>query len=373
MASSWSCKTSRAGKTIEVVNAVVTPPALNGTRSAHADWMELRAIYSSSGRSTAAEFLGVMDLIEDRIAAAHPRDEVTGEILDDAILETDRNPPVDAMFGELQYRQRVLGDAYPFAVNRRPLGLVRVDDSTSVPGRVVYLFCLLASAIRENKFQPTVVTRPAASRIANLFQVCACLAAGGYTAGEVVSFGFPRPTGTGFLRALRAAYDRFGAGTVRRGVPPGFPVSAKDEGIDVIAWRDHPDRMSGKLYLLGQSASGFDWEGKSVVDRVGQFHGWFTEPPARHWMPSMFIPFTLHRDLSDDPLVAFDEMLANRFIRQEARYGIVFDRLRIVYFANACLRTNGAVQARVDGRERFDDLEAWVRSTLEIPGLVGSG
>ena len=233
------------------------------------------------------------------------------------------------MFGELQHRQRVLGDAYPFAVNRRPLGLVRVDGSTSVPGRVIYLFCLLASAIRENRFQPATVTQSAASGIANLFQVCACLAAGGYTAGEVVSFGFPRPTGTGFLSALRAGYERFGAGSVRNEVPPGFPVSAKDEGIDVIAWRDHPDRMPGKLYLLGQSASGVDWEEKSVVDRVEQFHGWFTQPPARHWLPSMFIPFTLHRDLSDDPMVAFEEMLANKCLRQEARYGIVFDRDRV--------------------------------------------
>lgn len=355
------------------MTAVVTPPALNGTRSANADWMELRAIYSSSGRSTAAEFLGVMDLIEDRTAVLFPLDEVTGDILDEAILETHRNPPVDAMFGELQYRQRVLGDAYPFTVNRRPLGLVRVDDVKSVPGRVIYLFCLLASAIRENRIQPAIVTRSAASGIANLFQVCACLAAGGYTAGEVVSFGFPRPTSTGFLSALRAGYERFGAGSVRREVPPGFPVSAKDEGIDVIAWRDHPDRMPGKLYLLGQSASGVDWEEKSVVDRVDQFHGWFTQPPARHWLPSMFIPFTLHRDLSDDPMVAFDEMLANKFLRQEARYGIVFDRLRIAYFADACLRTNGEVRSRVDGRERFDDLEAWVRRALEIPDLVGSG
>ena len=127
-----------------------------------------------------------------------------------------------------------------------------------------------------------------------MFQVCACLAAGGYTAGEVVSFGFPRPTGTAFLPALRATYERFGAGSVKQSVPPGFPVATKDDGIDVIAWRDHPDRMPGKLYLLGQCASGVDWRTKSVVDRIEPFHGWFTELPARHYLPSMFIPFTLH-------------------------------------------------------------------------------
>ena len=38
-------------------------------------------------------------------------------------------------------------------------------------------------------------------------------------------------------------------------VPPGFPSQLKDGGIDVIAWKDFPDKLPGKLYLLGQCAS----------------------------------------------------------------------------------------------------------------------
>ena len=118
-----------------------------------------------------------------------------------------------------------------------------------------------------------------------MFQVCACLAAGGYTAGEVVSFGFPRPTGTAFLPALRATYERFGAG---------------------------------------------------------------------------------------DATATFDQVLANRFLREEARYGIVFDRLRVAHFASTCLQANGGAPSRVDGRDRFGEVQAWVETTLEIPGLVES-
>ena len=160
------------------MNAFVAPPAPTGTRSANADWMELQAIRSAGRRSTIGDLLGIIDLIEDQAATVGPFDEETGETLDESILETHRNRPVDAVFGEL--------------------------------------------------------------------------AAGGYTAGEVVSFGFPRPTGTAFLPALRATYERFGAGTVKKSVPPGFPVATKDD-----------------------------------VDRIGQFHGWFSEQPARHWLPSM--------------------------------------------------------------------------------------
>ena len=354
------------------MNAFVAPPAPNGTRSANADWMELQAIRSAGRRSTIGDLLGIIDLIEDEAATVGPFDEETGEALDESILETHRNRPVDAVFGELQHRKRVLGDAYPFIVDRHPLGLTRVTDVTSMPGRVVYLFCLLASAIRENRVQPAGLTRAATAEIANMFQVCACLAAGGYTAGEVVSFGFPRPTGTASLPALRATYERFGAGTVKRSVPPGFPVATKDDGIDVIAWRDHPDRMPGKLYLLGQCASGVNWRTKSVVDRIGQFHGWFSEQPARHWLPSMFIPFTLHSELADHATATFDQVLANRFLREEARYGIVFDRLRVAHFASTCLQANGGAPSRVDGRDRFGEVQAWVETTLEIPGLVES-
>ena len=352
------------------MNAFVAPPAPNSTRSANADWMELQAICSTRGRSTVGDLLGVIDHIEDDAADGRPFDEETSEVLDEAILETHRNRPVEAAFGELQYREQVLGEAYPFAVDTHRLGLARVADVTAVPGRSVYLFCLLASAIRENRIQPTGLIGAATSEIANMFQVCACLAAGGYTAGEVVSFGFPRPTGTAFLPALRATYERFGAGSVKQSVPPGFPTATKDDGIDVIAWRDHPDRMPGKLYLLGQCASGVDWRTKSVVDRIEPFHGWFTELPARHYLPSMFIPFTLHRDLPDDPATTFDEILANRFLRDEMRYGIVFDRLRVAHFASVCLKTNPGAPSPVDGHNRFDQVQAWVNTTLKIPGLV---
>ena len=130
--------------------------------------------------------------------------------------------------------------------------------------------------------------------------------------------------------------------------------------------------MPGKLYLLGQCASDVNWRTKSVVDRIEPFHGWFSELPARHCLPSMFIPFTLHRDLPDDPATTFDEMLANRFLRDEMRYGIVFDRLRIAHFASACLKKSPGAPSPVDGHDRFDQVQAWVDSTLKIPGLVES-
>ncbi len=346
----------------------IAPPEQNDTRSANADWMELQALRAAGRRSTIGDIIGVFDISDDAAAADH----ASADLFEESILEARRNRPIDEMFDELQYRARILGDAYPFTVETSPPALVQLPDVTSTPGRVVYLFCLLASAMRENRVQPIESMNGARKEIANLFQVCACLAAGGYIVGDVASFGFPRPTGDDFLPALRDTFQRFGAGVVRSAVPPGHPTATKDDGIDVIAWRDHPDRMPGKLYLLGQCASGRKWHEKSVVDRIQQFHGWFSTPPATYCLPSMFIPFTLHRDLPDDPTTTFDTMLANRHLRDEQRYGIVFDRFRIAHFADACLGSAGDDSAGVDGRDQFSDVETWVKALLEIPEFMES-
>ena len=287
----------------------ITPPERNHTRSANADWMEIQALRAAGPAIDHRRHPRSLRL--QRRCCGRRRCGCR------SVRRIDSGGGTESTHRRHVRRAPVPGagprDAYPFTVDMSPPALVQIPDITSTPGRVVYLFCLLASAMRENRVQPAGSTNAARKEIANLFQVCACLAAGGYIVGDVASFGFPRATGTDFLPALRDTFQRFGAGEVRPAVPPGHPTAAKDDGIDVIAWRDHPDRMPAKLYLLGQCASGRGWEEKSVRDRIPQFHGWFSTPPATHCLPSMFIPFTLHHDVSGDPTTAFQTVLANKY------------------------------------------------------------
>lgn len=351
----------------------ISPPSPTDTRSALADWLELQTLVDPRGVATRAALLHVMDILEDDAAEPDPVDAETGEVLDEAILEGERQQFVNVTFEELHYRQETLGESYPFEVDLARYRLARrVVEPVPHPGQIVYLFCLLSSAIRERKFQPQNVLTQAERDIADAFQVCACLAAGGYLNGDVSSFGFPRATGTNFLTALRQTFARFGIGAVRTSddIPDGLPTSLKDGGIDVIAWRDHPDGMPGKLYLIGQCASGLQWRDKSVVEYIRQLHGsWFTRRPAEYSTPAMFIPFPFHHDINERA-ETYLEAVKNRYWHEESRFGIIFDRLRIAHFANACMAFAAPHRARVEGAERFDQVAAWVERTCETVGLA---
>lgn len=353
----------------------ISPPNPTDTRSTLADWLELQVLLDLRGVSTHAALLNILDILEDDAAEPDRIDPETGEILDEAILEDRRQQFVNVTFEELSYRQEKLGESYPFLIDVEKYRLSHhMEGSIVHPGRIVYLFCLLSSAIRERKLQPHTYLTQAEKGIADAFQVCACLAAGGYLNGDVSSFGFPRATGTNFMTALRQAFARFGIGDVRANddIPDGLPTSLKDGGIDVIAWRDHPDGMPGKLYLLGQCASGLQWRDKSVVEYIKQLHGsWFTRSPATYSTPAMFIPFTFHYDISERS-GSYLDAVKNRFWYEETRFGVIFDRLRITHFANSCMAFAAPHRSRVDGADRFDQVKEWVRSTCQTIGLVQS-
>ena len=308
------------------------PPTLDDTRSAIADWLEIQALCSTRQRASLGTLSNVMDIISDNAAERNNVSyDDSDDILDNDIVEEERNDINDSVIEELVYRQEKLGDAYPFRITDHGQTLELLPHSPDAEiGRTVYIFCLLASSIRDAIIQPRNVVSAEEYAIGDVFQVCSCLAAGGYIRGEVASFGWPRATGNGFLPALRQVYDRFGYQYVRDELPEGWPDSVKDGGIDVVAWRDHPDRMPGKIYLLGQCASGKNWKAKSVISYIESLHmRWFVFAPAKYALPAMFIPFTLHGDLHEvkDKTRArvYVDMIKDRFWTQEPEFGIVFD------------------------------------------------
>ena len=182
----------------------------------------------------------------------------------------------DRIVGELEFRQGMLGPAYPFELvggrGAEPIVLKRRDgwDEPS-EGKLFYTFCLLDSAIRDKviSIEKGVAEEAQLVRaIGKIFQICACLAVGGYLGLEVVSFGFPRATGDDFLPALQDVWRRYGSFDVRSTIPHGFDDKLKDGGVDIIAWRHFHDGYATALMFV-QVASGLDWKDKAVAGTSG--------------------------------------------------------------------------------------------------------
>lgn len=68
----------------------------------------------------------------------------------------------------------------------------------------------------------------------------------------------------------------------------------KDDGLDVVAWREFPDQRSSKLILFGQCATGRGWRDKS---HELQPQDWckrnFAGPIAMDPIPAFFVPRAL--------------------------------------------------------------------------------
>ena len=338
-----------------------------------ADFLEIMALTATNSIASGADLLGPLDISDDVALDEILVDPETGEETDQQILEEPRQALLLNVFEEFAYRQECLGGAHPFVVDYETFRITYTGGELVDTGHLVYVFCLLVSALREKRFELNSAEKALLAelvrRIGNCFQICACLAAGAYFSGHVASFGFPRAAGDSFLPALRAAYKRFGVGEVRatnEDVLVDLPNSVKDGGIDVIAWKDMPDRMPGKLYLVGQCASGSNWRSKSVVEYIEQLHGtWFTENPAKHCTPAMFIPFTFHHDLTRIEGRSYIGKIRTNFWSDERRYGIIFDRLRIAFLAGQFAQLSVEIREGIDGNDRKAELKTWIDAILQ--------
>ena len=185
--------------------------------------------------------------------------------------------------------------------------------------------------------------------------------------GCSVSFGWPRPTREPFLEKLREIYTLFGEGNVVDTARPGVSPWVKDEEIDVIAWRPMADRGAGTMYLLGQVASGDNWEGKSIKGGpIDSFHhNWFRPPPPSVAQSAIFIPHAV-------PPVQMSGTRRERLAAITVRFGTVFDRLRLPAATQKGLDLHNEQRQNVR-IERVDDIAVighWVNE--QIVSLQGA-
>ena len=342
----------------------VNPPLPQDTRSRLADWLELETLVRPRGVATRSDVLRLYDFIEDD---GHELeiDEVTGEELEPEVLEHGRSECADEVLAEIEHRVQILDADYPFDFDLERqqwrLSLASPAQGARIrAARTCYLFCLLTSAVRDGRISGN--TAGIQQPMANHFQAIATNAAAGVLNGEAISFGFPRPSGTGFRAALAEASLQMRLGTPLETSPLHSNGQEKDAGIDVIAWRDFRDGRPSKLVLLGQVASGYNWKEKSVKADTYRFFEWFSQRPTEHYIPSIFIPFPLHHECEAKPGVTFEDVAVDNAYHIERGFGIIVDRLRIVETAAVGLaETHDGVS-----NSTLSSLEAWTEEVLRL-------
>ena len=154
-------------------------PTVNDTRSALADWLELQALFSTRRLSSRGDLFNAFDIADDDRDTRFSRDQETGEELDQGILEEPRTALIDNVFDELEFRASCLGASYPFSIDSRRKIVQTSFAAETDYGQVVYTFCLLATALRENTVTGLDEQAATVRELELLFQVCACIAAGG--------------------------------------------------------------------------------------------------------------------------------------------------------------------------------------------------
>ncbi|MGR4893209.1 hypothetical protein ACIPPQ_19430 [Sphingopyxis sp. LARHCG72] len=281
------------------------------------------------------------------------------EPLEEEIAETRRDALLARVSEEISFRERALGPDYPFEVVGDPLRISLKED-VNATSHAAYLFMLMMTGLKDKLLptSPAIVSRTGRGR--TLFHICASIGVAGVLRdGHTYWFGFPRPDKSVFGKALEDLCSKLGFGRAKNPPPPGLPIAAKDDQIDVVGWRAFRDRRNGTLLIICQAATGNDWDTKSVKPHLGAFTDWFDQSPYREAMASLAVPFPVHHEVDDRDGEDYDEAVFNALQRLNHRHGVVLDRLRITESVSPIASDAEAAQ-RIGGYNGMNVLVDWI-------------
>ncbi len=271
-----------------------------------ADWLELYAILAPDGNSSSGDLWGELSR-----AALYELD--TDESKERKIID---------VFYELEQRNRAAGAGYPFEVDN---GVLRINPQ-GWRDSAAYVFCLTLSYFGTTESKPR-----------KLFEQISCAALKRYVDGDALVFGSPRTDmPSNFTEAVTELCSRLGEGWQFQS---GRDSRArKDANLDLVAWKQFPDRYPSKLIIFGQCASGQDWRKKLGELQPREFWSLWVQSPLVSPVPmkSFFVPHRI--DQKDWDVVA-------------TQAGILFDRCRIARYATG------------DG-ETYRDHANWIEAVL---------
>jgi hypothetical protein len=257
-----------------------------------ADWLELWALKSPEGNSSRGD-------LERALRPAALADLPT----DDAIEKK-----TVSVLAELRDREKAAGMGYPFEIRGE---LLSTKPNWEEYPSYVFCLCLSYFGCKEKKGSKSFPRR--------WFEHLSRDALQQYIGGRAVRFGSPR--------VKKELPQRFNDAviyickTIKEGgdFQAGGLPNRQDDAVDIIAWKQFPDELPGKLILFGNCATERDWEGSKRTELQPEAfcQDWMTHPPRCKIIKTLFIPHRIDRD---------------RLLPNLGRAGIIFDRCRISYW-----------------------------------------
>ena len=282
--------------------------------------MEFQALLACDGGVSAAELTTALKIsgCVDSLGANGPSSDEAPDCCNSEAGEA----VADRAFEELTRRNDLYTPSvYPFELSGDHLmPRTQVDDS-------IYLFLrFLSDGQVLMGLSPDLVRRAR-----KLFESLSALALLNYLGGkansaDAVVFGFPREErlpktfkdALNELCVLAGEHPKHSSEICRNDAPK--LATAKDDGLDVVVWRDFSDHRRGKLLVFGQCATGDDWQEKlcDMPSASKWCETWLNSPPFVDPVRSFFVPVVI----SDESWE-----YASR------RAGILFDCTRIATLA----------------------------------------
>ncbi|MGD0540471.1 MAG: hypothetical protein ABSB33_03025 [Tepidisphaeraceae bacterium] len=275
--------------------------------------------------------------LESLASGATPMESgLSDELISDEILDEYPGPPeaeetwaardfkVDSaasdVSAEIYRRRKLMGNSYPFDLDRSTL---RYRGSATL----VYEFCLAtacAPRITEGNFV----------RLPRNFERIVAIIVGLYLGTDAVHRigdptddddppGHPRT----FVDRMKYLRDRSAENAEEWLVEPEFGFdaegkNAKDMGLDIVVWKDFPDRRVGRATMIGQCACGKNDITSDAKMRENLPERYATSLRRMTWSPPFrfyAVPFHLPNDA--------------RFKKMHSTGGLALDRARLSMIA----------------------------------------
>jgi len=297
-----------------------------------ADYLELRSLVDPDHNSSA------LQLISDVCMGGEDEGWDTTDPAAKSTWQQQQESISDGALTTLEERKaHCTPESYPFTLSGHSLKTNNAEDS-------LYGFLLLLSFLKGKAVKH--------KHAAKLFEDVCAYAASGYLAADAKNesfvFGFPRRIGPENFKdavAHLCGRERLNEGSVN--VSAAKIEDQKDGRLDVVVWKEFPDRRRGRIIIFGQCATGADWDTKPTALKPPDWREkWLIEGFLPHPVQAFFVPHFIPEDEWRNIIIDG---------------GLLFDRFRIAALARENIPgalagelTNWNTEAIVQAREMLE-------------------